>query len=229
MSVDKFGLGDWWPRPQQAAAGALDHLPADQWPMLAAKWLAAGFDSPSLRQLAQLQTGESPARPSADRHSSSRRGRGWAQPVGRGQPLPIEAQRLQRRHREALEAQELMHEVLRSIGFDAAPANKEFIARCQAAVDIVQRDLDATGYGQYQMRHASAGDGLRRCMRPCRTARTGAEARACPERWKVPGFSSVRPTRSLPHSRRYRRSRGRSALSMVAIRVISGTVRTPLT
>jgi hypothetical protein len=61
MSVDKFGLGDWWPRPNQAAAGALDHLPTDQWPMLAAKWLAAGFDSPSLRQLAQLQTRESQA------------------------------------------------------------------------------------------------------------------------------------------------------------------------
>jgi hypothetical protein len=59
MSIDRFGLGDWWPRPKQAAAGALDHLPADQWPMLAAKWLAAGFDSQSLRQLAQLQTGES--------------------------------------------------------------------------------------------------------------------------------------------------------------------------
>ena len=59
MSVDEFGLGDWWRRPDQAAVGALDHLPSDQWPMLAAKWLAAGFDSPLLRQLAQLQSGES--------------------------------------------------------------------------------------------------------------------------------------------------------------------------
>jgi hypothetical protein len=40
MSADKFGLGDWWPRPDQAAVGALDRLPAEQWPMLAAKWLA---------------------------------------------------------------------------------------------------------------------------------------------------------------------------------------------
>jgi hypothetical protein len=45
-----------------------------------------------------------------------------------------------------------MAEVLRSIGFDPSPANNEFLARCQAAVDIVQRDLDTTGYGQYQMR-----------------------------------------------------------------------------
>jgi hypothetical protein len=59
MNVDEFGLGDWWPRPDQAAAGALDHLPVCQWPMLAAKWLAAGFDSPSLRQLAKLRAGES--------------------------------------------------------------------------------------------------------------------------------------------------------------------------
>jgi hypothetical protein len=40
VTIDEFGLGDWWPRPDQAAAGPLDHLPADQWPMLAAKWLA---------------------------------------------------------------------------------------------------------------------------------------------------------------------------------------------
>jgi hypothetical protein len=45
-----------------------------------------------------------------------------------------------------------MAEVLRSIGFDPARANEEFMARCQTAVDIVQRDLDATGYGRYQMR-----------------------------------------------------------------------------
>ena len=54
MSIGKFGLEDRWPRPDQAAVGALDQLPADRWPMLAAKWLATGFDSPSLRQLAQL-------------------------------------------------------------------------------------------------------------------------------------------------------------------------------
>jgi hypothetical protein len=62
MSINKSGLGDWWPRPDQAAVGGLDHLPADQWPMLTAKWHTAGFDSQSLRQLAQLQSGESPGR-----------------------------------------------------------------------------------------------------------------------------------------------------------------------
>jgi hypothetical protein len=29
MTIDEFGLGDWWPRPAQTAAGALDHLPID--------------------------------------------------------------------------------------------------------------------------------------------------------------------------------------------------------
>jgi hypothetical protein len=145
MSIDRFGLGDWWPRPRQAAAGALDHLPPDQWPALAAKWLAAGFDSQSLRQLAQLQTGESPASLRADRRSSSRRGGGWAQLDGPGQPVPVELRRLHRRHRTAADAMELMPEVLRSLGFDPAPADEEFMARCQQAVEIVQRDLDATG------------------------------------------------------------------------------------
>jgi hypothetical protein len=140
MSGDKFGLGDWWPRPQQAATGALDHLPADQWPMLAARWLAAGFDSEPLRRLAQLQIGEFPAGPGGD----------WAAPVG--MPLPVEAQRVQRRFRAVRDAMDLMPEVLRSIGFDPAPADEEFLARCQEAVDIVQHDLNATGYGRYQMR-----------------------------------------------------------------------------
>jgi hypothetical protein len=152
MRIDRFGLGDWWPRPEQAAAGALDHLPADQWPTLAAKWLAAGFDSQSLRQLAQFQTGESPASLRADRRSSSRRGGGWTQPVGSGQPVPAEVQRLQRRQRAALDARELMPEVMRSIGFDPAPADEAFVARCQSALDVVQHDLDVTGYGEYRMR-----------------------------------------------------------------------------
>ncbi|HET7016668.1 MAG TPA: hypothetical protein VFI65_22290 [Streptosporangiaceae bacterium] len=30
MNVDEFGLGDWWPRPDQAAVGGLDHLPVGQ-------------------------------------------------------------------------------------------------------------------------------------------------------------------------------------------------------
>lgn len=155
MSVDRFGLGDWWPRPKQAATGALDHLPADQWPMLAAKWLAAGFDSEPLRRLAQLQTRESPASHRTDRRSSAGSGGAWAQRVG--QPLPIEAQRVQRRLRAVHDAVDLMPEVLRSIGFDPVPADEEFLARCQKAVDVVQHDLDATGYGQYQMRARFVG------------------------------------------------------------------------
>jgi hypothetical protein len=52
---------------------------------------------------------------------------------------------------------ELMPEVLRSLGFDPAPASEEFMARCQKALDIVQHDLDATGYGQYRMRARIGG------------------------------------------------------------------------
>jgi hypothetical protein len=47
---------------------------------------------------------------------------------------------------------ELMPEVLRSLGFDPAPADEEFTACCQKALDVVQHDLNATGYGRYQMR-----------------------------------------------------------------------------
>ena len=188
MRIDRFGLGDWWPRPQQAAAGALDHLPPDQWPMLAARWLAAGFDSQSLRQFAQLQTGESPASLRADRRSSSRRGGLWAQPVGAGQPVPAEVQRLQRWHRAALDAMELMPEVLRSLGFDPAPARRG-----------VRGPLpERAGYraarpGRHRLRPVSDAGAYRRGMalecacEPCRTARTGAGARACPVRCKVPG------------------------------------------
>jgi len=46
----------------------------------------------------------------------------------------------------------LLPDALRSIGFDPAAADAEFAARCQAALDLVQRDLDVTGYGQYRMR-----------------------------------------------------------------------------
>src|SRR5260370_34169954 len=129
MSIDRFGLGDWWPRPKQAAAGALDHLPTDQWPVLAAKWLAAGFDSQPLRQLAQLQTGESPASRRADRRSSSRRGGGRAQPVRLGQALPAEDQRLQRRQRARLDSMELRPEGVRALGVGPAPRDQEFGAR----------------------------------------------------------------------------------------------------
>jgi hypothetical protein len=112
----------WWTSPEEAAAGGLDHVPIDLWPKLAARWLAAGFDSESLRQLAQLQSGQYPARHREDRHLA------------------------------ALAALDLMPEVLRSLGFDPSAADTEFTARCQGAVDVVQRDLDVTGYGRYRMR-----------------------------------------------------------------------------
>jgi hypothetical protein len=81
--------------------------------MLAAKWLSAGYDSPSLRHLAKLPVREFGA---------------------------------------AFDALDLMPEALRSIGFDPAPADEEFRARCQSALDIVQHDLNVTGYGLYRMR-----------------------------------------------------------------------------
>lgn len=56
------------------------------------------------------------------------------------------------------QALDLMPEVMRSIGFDPAPADEAFVARCQRALDVVQHDLDVTGYGQYRMR-ASFGRG----------------------------------------------------------------------
>lgn len=42
--------------------------------------------------------------------------------------------------------------VLRSLGFDPAPADEAFVARCQSALDVVKHDLDVTGYGCYRMR-----------------------------------------------------------------------------
>ena len=99
-----------WVRPEEAAAGVLDDVPLDIWPRQAARWLAAGFDSEPLRELAGLRSGETHA------------------------------------------ALDLMPEALRSIGFDPAAADEEFTARCQAALDVVQRDLDVTGSGQYRMR-----------------------------------------------------------------------------
>jgi len=106
----EMSIGNRWPRPGQAAVGALDHVPVGDWPGLAGRWLAAGFDSESLRQLAKLRSWETKA------------------------------------------ALAVMPEALRSTGFDPAPAEEEFTARCQAALDIVQRDLDVTGYGQYRVR-----------------------------------------------------------------------------
>jgi hypothetical protein len=57
-----------------------------------------------------------------------------------------------------------MPEVLRSIGFDPAVADGEFLARCQAALDFVQRDLDVTGWpvpGAGNPRIGVAGGGVR--------------------------------------------------------------------
>jgi hypothetical protein len=113
-----------WPLPEEAAAGALDRVSVDHWPRLAAYWLAAGFDSEPLRQLAELQSRE----------------------AGAGQ------ERMFKALRTAQAALVLMPEALRSIGADPAPTDEEFVAHCQDAVDVVQRDLNATGYGRYQLR-----------------------------------------------------------------------------
>ena len=151
VKIDRFGLGAWWPRPEQAAVGGLDHLPADQWPMLAAKWLAAGFGSPLLRQLAELQgRRRDTGLPAEDGLVTwaAPRGLATSDPSGAGVPAQF---------RVASQAVDLMPEVMRSIGFDPAPADEEFVARCQSALDIVQHDLDVTGYGQYRMRARFGG------------------------------------------------------------------------
>jgi hypothetical protein len=46
---------------------------------------------------------------------------------------------------------------MRSIGFDPAPADEAFVARCQSALNVVQHDLDVTGYGEYRMRARFGG------------------------------------------------------------------------
>lgn len=53
-------------------------------------------------------------------------------------------------------APDLMPEALRSIGFDPAAGDQEWLARCQAALDVVQRDLEVTGYGEYRVRACRA-------------------------------------------------------------------------
>ena len=77
--------------------------------MLAAHWLAAGFDSPQLREYAGLSEAD------------------------------------------LTQARELMPEVLESIGFHVVTAD-ELAERCRVALAVVQRDLDATGFGEYIMR-----------------------------------------------------------------------------
>ncbi len=152
MSIDEFGLGSWWPRPDQAAAGGLDHLPADQWPMLAARWLAAGFDSPLLRQLAELRERRDDARVTGEDGPAD-----WTDTSGLSLRPPGNAY-IPAEIRVARQALDLMPEVMRSIGSDPAPADEAFVARCQSALDVVQHDLDVTGYGRYRMR-ACFGDG----------------------------------------------------------------------
>jgi hypothetical protein len=115
--------------------------------MLAKGWLAAGFDSRVLRQLADLQAEREGTRPPARKGQRS-----WAAPrdpamAGSSRDAPFQAN-----FRVAPRAMDLMPQALRSIGFDPAPADEAFLARCQSAVDVVQRDLDVTGYGRYQMR-----------------------------------------------------------------------------
>jgi hypothetical protein len=177
MSVDKFGLGDWWPRPDQAAAGALDHLPAGQWPMLAAKWLAAGFDSPLLRQLAELRARRHDTGPSAENGPAN-----WNAPRGLATADPSGTAGVPAKIRVALQALDLMPGAMRSIGFDPGPANEEFVARCQSALDVVQHDLDVTGYGQYRMRARFGGGRPAIVYATLPDARTGVGARACPAR-----------------------------------------------
>jgi hypothetical protein len=147
MNINEFGLGDWWPHPDRAAAGALDHLPADQWPMLAAKWLAAGFDSPLLRQLAELQAGRHGTEPSAEEGLGS-----WTASCGPLSVSPSGSNDVPAKFRVARQALDLMPEVMRSIGFDPAPADEAFVARSQSGLDTVQHDLEVTGYGRYRMR-----------------------------------------------------------------------------
>jgi hypothetical protein len=149
--IDRFGLGSWWPRPEQAVGGALDHLPAEQWPELAAKWRAAGFESPLLHQLAQLEIPRLDAGPSTTNRTGV-----WTEP--RGLVLSDQAGAIHARFAAVRQAMDLMPDVMRSIGFDPAPADEAFVARCQSALDVVQHDLDVTGYGQYRVR-ARFGDG----------------------------------------------------------------------
>ncbi|HXB49830.1 MAG TPA: hypothetical protein VNW50_18865 [Streptosporangiaceae bacterium] len=150
--IDEFGLGGWWPRPDQAAVGALDHLPAGQWPMLAAKWLAAGFDSPLLRQLAELRAGRHDTGLPAEDGPAN-----WSEPRGLAIAGPSGNAHVRAQFRVALQALDLMPEAMRSIGFDPAPADGEFVARCQSALDVVQHDLDVTGYDRYRMRARFGG------------------------------------------------------------------------
>lgn len=122
-----------WVRPADAAAGVLDDEPLDLWPRLAARWLAAGFDSEPLRQLAGLRCDESHA------------------------------------------ALDLMPVALRSIGFDPSAADAEFVARCQAALDVVQRTWTPPGTASTGCARHAQGGGRCRSSRRCLMAPIGPE------------------------------------------------------
>jgi hypothetical protein len=115
--------------------------------MLAAKWLAAGFDSSVLRQLAELE-----AEQQGTEAAASEGLRSWAAPRDSGIAGSSDNAHVPAKFRVAVRALDLMPEALRSIGFDPAPADAAFLARCQSALDVVQHDLDVTGYSRYQMR-----------------------------------------------------------------------------
>lgn len=102
--------------PAQAASGSVDLVPISRWPMLAAHWLAAGFDSPQLREYAGLAEAD------------------------------------------VTEARELMPAVLESIGLHVVTVD-ELAERCRVALAVVQRDLDATGFGEYVMRPVNLAGG----------------------------------------------------------------------
>jgi hypothetical protein len=53
---------------------------------------------------------------------------------------------------EYLAVADLMPQAMRSIGFDPSAGTAVFMTRSQEILDVVQRDLDATGYGEYRMR-----------------------------------------------------------------------------
>jgi hypothetical protein len=102
MGVDNRGVIT----PEQLATGD-ERVDAEDWPELAAQWLADGFDSQPLRRLAGT------TKQDADDLAAT-----------------------------------VMREVLRSIGV-AIPSESALIKRCDRALSVVQRDLDATGFGQY--------------------------------------------------------------------------------
>jgi hypothetical protein len=99
--------------PADAVVGGIDQIGAEHWSLLGAYWLAAGYDSPALIQLAALTA--------SDVH----------------------------------EARALMPTVLAELGYPVI-SEAELVSRCQRMLDVVQRDLDATGYGEYRMHPVNA-------------------------------------------------------------------------